>query len=382
MPEKDTLFDGFDRKTEAVRTVDDRFVKKKVYSPVLQNFTTTNMMVVAPSSFESIFKKLEKDVKKLGLKGLALGTLGSDISSDFDEDEPYNREDSKDQIVEVLGKVREAGYKIMLEGGNAYAVAYANHILSVPLDSSRRAQASEAIPFFGLVYHGYFNYAGNATNMAGDIRYELLKILENGANPYFILVYRNSEKLKESETLSQYFSISYTNWKEDIITTYKQLNAALAPVSNAIISDHQFLLGERIPDADELEADRIAAEKEAADKAAREEAERLEQERQDKLNEHLGTKNPATSTDKEPENDTNLDGETTSNNGYNHTKYTVGNGTIVKVTFENGYSYILNYNNFAVTVVENGETLTIAKLGYLVIKDGEVIIDSAEEVAA
>ena len=380
--EKDTLFDGFDRKKEAVRTVDDRFVKKKVYSPVLQGFTTTNMMVVAPSSFESIFKKLEKDVKKLGLTGLALGALGSDISSDFDEDEPYNREDSKDQIVEVLGKVREAGYKIMLEGGNAYAVGYANHILSVPLDSSRRAQASEAIPFFGLVYHGYLNYAGSATNMAGDIRYELLKILENGANPYFILVYRNSEKLKESETLSQYFSISYTNWKEDIIETYKQLNAVLGPVSNAIISDHQFLLGERIPDADELEADRIAAEKEAADKAAREEAERLEQERQDKLNEHLGINSPAKDTVSPVEPDTSVKDETAENEGYNYTKYTVGNGTIVKVTFENGYSYILNYNNIAVTVVENGETLTIAKLGYLVIKDGEVIIDSAEEVAA
>ena len=55
---------------------------------------------------------------------------------------------------------------------------------------------------------------------------------------------------------------------------------------------------------------------------------------------------------------------------------------IVKVTFDNGYSFILNYNNFDVTVVENEETLTIAKLGYIVIKDGEVVISSAEEVAA
>ena len=383
--EMDTLFDGFNRRKEAVRTVDDRFVKKKTYSPVLQTFTTTNMMVVAPSSFESIFNKLEKDVKKLGLTGLALGALGSDISSDFDEDEPYNREDSKVQIQEVLAKVRESGYNIMLEGGNAYAVGYATHILSVPLDSSRRAQASEAIPFFGLVYHGYVNYAGSATNMAGDIRYETLKMLENGANPYYILVYRNSEKLKEDVTLSQYFSISYENWKEDLISSYKQINAALGPVTNATFTDHEFLIGERVPDAEEMEADRIAAEKEAADKAAKEEADRLEAERLEKLEEHLAGRLPATDEEEEEgegEEETPVVPIPPVLNDYEYTKYTVDNGSIVKVTFDNGYSFILNYNNFDITVVDNDQTITIEKLGFVVIKDGAIVLNSAEEVAA
>jgi hypothetical protein len=336
-------------------------------------------MVIAPSSFEDIFEDLEDDAKKLGLKGLALGTIGSDIASDFDEDEPYNREDSKGQIKDTLNKVREAGYEIMMEGGNAYAVGYATHILSIPLDSSRRAQASEAVPFFAIVYHGYLSYAGSPTNMAGDIRYETLKLLENGANPYYVLVYRNSEKLKEDVTLSQYFSISYENWKDDIIESYTALNKVLGPVMNATYENHEFLIGERIPDADELEADRIAAEKEAADKATKEEADRLEQEREDKLNEHLGiTNNGTTNT---PETDA-PETETPENEGYQYTKYTVDNGMIVKVTYDNGYSFILNYNIYSVTVSLDGETITVGELGYVVIKDGAVIINSSEEVAA
>jgi hypothetical protein len=375
----DEAFDGFERREQAVRTVDDRFVKKKTYSPVLQTFTSTGMMVIAPSSFEDIFEDLEDDAKKLGLKGLALGTIGSDIASDFDEDEPYNREDSKGQIKDTLNKVREAGYEIMMEGGNAYAVGYATHILSIPLDSSRRAQASEAVPFFAIVYHGYLSYAGSPTNMAGDIRYETLKLLENGANPYYVLVYRNSEKLKEDVTLSQYFSISYENWKDDIIESYTALNKVLGPVMNATYENHEFLIGERIPDADELEADRIAAEKEAADKAAKEEADRLEQEREDKLNEHLGiTNNGATNTPETNAPET----ETPENEGYQYTKYTVDNGMIVKVTYDNGYSFILNYNIYSVTVSLDGETITVGELGYVVIKDGAVIINSSEEVAA
>ena len=50
--------------------------------------------------------------------------------------------------------------------------------------------------------------------------------------------------------------------------------------------------------------------------------------------------------------------------------------------FAGGSAGAISMQPVAFVVVENGETLTIAKLGYLVIKDGEVIIDSTEEVAA
>lgn len=368
---KDTLFDGFNRRKEALRAIDDRFVQKQEYDAVLQKFTSTGMLVIAPSKFESIFGKLNKDAKKLNLKGLALGSLGSDLSSDFDEDEPYNREDSKQQVIDTLEKVRKAGYDMMLEGGNSYAVGYAKHLLNIPLVSSRRAQASEAIPFFALVYHGYLNYAGSPTNMAGDIRYEMLKILENGANPYFLLVYRNSEKLKEDKTLSKYFSISYQNWKNDLIETYTALNEALSPVKNSLMTYHGFLTGMRIPTAEELEADRLeqaekdqaAADKEAADKEAAE--------KEEQLKDHLGNNYIKNDTETEaPE--VVAPTETVS-------KYIVDNGMIVKVTFENGYSFILNYNYFDVTVEELGDTV-IENLGYVVLDpNGEIVINSGEE---
>ena len=67
---------------------------------------------------------------------------------------------------------------------------------------------------------------------------------------------------------------------------------------------------------------------------------------------------------------------------YEYTKYTSDDGMIVKVTFENGYSFILNYNIFAVTVLETGDVV-IPSLGYVVLNNqGEVIINSGEEAAA
>ncbi|MBQ0102486.1 MAG: hypothetical protein KBT31_06820, partial [Firmicutes bacterium] len=283
------------------------------------------------------------------------------------------------------------------------------HVLNAPIDSSNYTYSSETIPFFGIVYHSYLNFAGKATNMAGDIRYEKLKMLENGSNPYFILVYDNSEKLKEDETLSSYYSISYENWKEDLIAAYKQLNSALSLVTDSAIEDHEFVIGERVPSADEKE--RNDAEDAAAEQAKIEEEEKAkaEEERIAKLQKHLAElmgedyedETSETETETEVVTDDSDDtadseGETseteeevsrehfdvdTKDKDYEYTRYTSDNGMIVKVSYDNGYAFILNYNMFDVTVKETGDEV-IAAFGFIVVdSNGHVILNSAEEVA-
>ena len=411
---KDTLFDGFNKKKEAVRTLNESYTQKLIYSATLQYFTSTGMVAISPSVFSDIFGKAQGDLAKLGVTSLSLGAIGSDLNSDFDKDDPYHREDSKEHVQKTLEKVRKAGYEVMMDGGNAYAITYAKHVLNVALDASNYNRASESIPLYGLIYHGYLSFAGNATNTAGDLRYETLKILENGANPYFVLVYRNSEKLKEDVTLSQYYSISYENWKEDMMATYNKLNTVLAPVMNSPVVNHEFVIGERIPSSDELIADKEQAEKDAAESSRLESESIAESERLENLESHLNSKNEITAEpeetvadtsdvvvepedtqtsgdDSESESETGSDTTVTPEvpvvpevpeNGYEYTKYTSDDGMIVKVTFENGYSFILNYNIFAVTVQETGDTV-IPALGYLALNDrGEVIVNSGEEVAA
>lgn len=391
---KDKMFDGFSKRTQAVKTIDNRYTQKRTYSATLQYFTSTGLLAVSPSVFSDIFASAQNDLTKLGVTNVSLGTIGSDLNSDFDEDDPYNREDSKQNVINTLSKIREAGYSVMMDCGNAYAVKYAQHVLNVALDSSNFTYASESVPMFGLIYHGYLDFAGSATNMAGDIRYETLKILENGANPYFILVYRNSEKLKEDTVLSDYYSISYENWKEDLVATYNKLNNALGKVMDASMIGHDFLIGERVPSAEELEADKKADELAKEEEAKAEADKKAEEERKENLKDHLADKKgetaettetePADTSDAvstvetEPETPDEPD-EPEEDDEYVYTKYTVDTGLIVKVTFENGYRFILNYNIFDVTVSETSDTV-IGALGYIVIDpEGNVIINSGEE---
>ena len=53
--------------------------------------------------------------------------------------------------------------------------------------------------------------------------------------------------------------------------------------------------------------------------------------------------------------------------GYEYTKYTTDNG-LVKVTYEGGKAFILNYNNFGVEVVVDGETYFVDALNFVVTK--------------
>ncbi len=143
--------------------------------------------------------------------------------------------------------------KIMVDSGNAYSIPYASVVLNAPLDSSRYLNTSEAVPFFGMVYHGYLVFAGKPTNSAGDINYEILKIIENGATLFMQFSYQNVEILKEDPTLSKYYAISYEIWKETLISKYDgngnlvslglydQLNNALKDVQTSLINDHAYL---------------------------------------------------------------------------------------------------------------------------------------------
>ena len=260
---KTGMLDGFSYSSDAVKTIDNRYITKREYDAVLQTFGTAGKICISPCVFRDYFAKFNKSFTKvLGdnlTTSVSLSSLGSDINSDFDDDAPYNREDAKVFTVEMLSQfANDPKYtNIMIDAGNAYAMKYATVVLNAPLDSSRYENASEAIPFFGMVYHGYVVFAGAPTNMTGDVDYEMLKILENGATLYMMLSYDNVSLLKEDEYLSRYFAIDYQIWKDSLLTKYDEagnvvslglydkVNSALKGVQTSAINDHGFLYSHR-----------------------------------------------------------------------------------------------------------------------------------------
>ena len=251
-------FDGYSSRKHAARTIDDRMTFERPYMATQQKYSGSFRLAVSPAYYDHFYTKLmENYLGYDNVNGISVSSLGYALNSDFDEDEPYNREDSKGFVAKALEYISGSkdGMEVMVEGGNAYTWQYADHILGAALDSSRYIKASYSVPFVGVVLHGYMNFAGIPLNMEGDVNYAKLKAIENGANVYFTLSYQNTQILKEDRNLSKYYSIRYDIWFDDVVEIYNELNNAMKDVQDKIIIDHQFLSGVRVADVDELDRD-------------------------------------------------------------------------------------------------------------------------------
>ena len=266
-------FDGVSLKGLGARTVDNRYCSKQIYDAVYQQFTSYFDMCVSTNLIAKYYNKFADKLEGYtedGSFGLSIGTLGSDLNSNFDEDNPINREEAKEDVVNLLASMKESYKTLMINSGNSYAIAYADHILNMPLSSSNFRYASASVPFMAMVLHGYVNYTGSPINMAGDTAFNLLKLIENGAYPYFQLSYNteNTMLLKKDEVLSKYYSIRYDIWRwsdpdaatgdGEIVKQYEKLNQDLADLQRAEMVNHQFIIGERM-----LKPNEIAANKKA-----------------------------------------------------------------------------------------------------------------------
>ncbi len=253
--QKNELFDSLYLQYDAIKTIDNRYSSKRLYSATQQTYVSFFQLAISPSRYNKFYTKFLKNYEKYGLTGLSIGSLGTALNSDFDEDDPYNREDGKEYTIQAFEDMKSAGYSLMTEGSNAYTWKYVDHIINVDLDSSRYVKSSASVPFIGVVLHGYIQFAGTPFNEEGDTNYAILRALENGAGMYFILSYQNTAELKEDATLSQYYSVRYDIWESDVVYYYNKLNELLKDVQDKVIIDHDFMIGDRVLDLDELQAE-------------------------------------------------------------------------------------------------------------------------------
>lgn len=385
------IFDGINLKTAAARTIDNRYAGKQIYTAIDQEFVKSYDICVTPAMIEQFYVKFSGAFKGYNPIGISVATLGSDLNSDFGDKNPTNREDAKKIISDIFANLsKDYRGSVMTSGGNIYVLQHTKHLLNAAVDSSRFASASRSVPFVGMVLHGYMNFAGSAINMAGNVNYQVLKAIENGASVYFTLSYRNTSLLKEFTDLSDYYSVNYMIWAGkfdddgnliepgELFTVYNRVNDAIGHLQTKKIVDHRFLIGERVPTESEKAADAkyveqlfeelksaaISAEKaklvaeyrrlyEAGEIGAGKVIEVIVDD--EEIRKQLSVVYDQLITDSDA---------LAPSDEYRHTKYTLDDGLIVMVTYEGGTSFILNYNVYAVTVTLDGVTYTIDSYGY------------------
>jgi hypothetical protein len=247
------MFDGISTKGNVSKMVDNRYASKQTYNAILQEYESFFTLVISADALDTLFAKFDKQYSKYGHDKLSVSTLGSTLNSNFDEENPINRQQSQEYVTALLANMAEnSGYELMLDAGNIYSVKYATHILNASLDSSHFRYSSYAVPFTGLVLHSYVNYTGTPINYSGSVKYDMLRAIENGASLYYVLCYQNTASMKDDKNLSKYYGVDYENWYASILEVYTELNGQIGRLQGYEIVDHKTLLAERVIEEEEM----------------------------------------------------------------------------------------------------------------------------------
>ncbi len=246
------MFDGLTLKNHAVMSIDGRYTSKREYSATRQAYVSYFELAMSPAYFSRFYEKLSENYLEYEPIGISVSSLGTYLNSDFDEDEPYNRENSKEFTIKAFEYFDNTYNKVMTSGGNVYTWKYVDYITDIATDSSRHARSSATVPFLGMVLHGYVQTAGEPINMEGNIDYAMLRSVENGASLKFLLSYRNTEKLKDYIDTNMYYSVRYDIWLSELVSRYNEINGLLKDLQLSTIDEHIFLDARRIPDNDEI----------------------------------------------------------------------------------------------------------------------------------
>ncbi|MFC3341497.1 DUF5696 domain-containing protein [Paenibacillus abyssi] len=173
------------------------------------------------------------------IDSVSLRDLGDLLHADYRANRVVFRETAKNIVTEQLGKLEGKFPNLMVTGGNAYALPYADQLINVPMEGSGFNIVDDTVPFYQMVVHGYIDYAGPPVNLNDeqDLQYHLLRWIEYGAAPHFLWSHESSSELKFT-AFDIFFSTEYTNWIDAAADMYAKANEALGGLRSQPIVDH------------------------------------------------------------------------------------------------------------------------------------------------
>lgn len=214
------------------------------YDPVtyMKDTSRFSHYVLSPVELPGKIDGFLDDYAKFGIGGLSLRDLGSVVNSDFDPSSPVDRQKALETIVRETGKLRKAAGSLMVSGGNAYALPYADIVVHAPTASSSMNITDEDVPFYQIALHGYVEMAGEPFNMDRyeNPRISMLKALETGSNVHYQWFYGPSSAVKDTD-FNGLYALHYEDWFDEAAALYKEANPVLAKVRGQIITGHRKL---------------------------------------------------------------------------------------------------------------------------------------------
>ncbi|MEF2243708.1 DUF5696 domain-containing protein [Paenibacillus sp. IITD108] len=231
---------GFSPSRDAVQFVSRQYARMYDFSLATYRRTAFSHYLLAPARIEKTAERFLDQYADYGFDAISLRDLGDVLYSDFARGKESTRQDTKSVAEAMIARFADQLDEVMAQGGNAYALGYADHLLHVPQTSNGYWLSSESVPFYQIVLHGYIDYAGSPFNLADDqnVRLQVLKALESGSNVYYSWITQSASVLKDTE-FSYLYAHDYRNWLDEAVQSYKEVNDVLRQVRGQRIIAHE-----------------------------------------------------------------------------------------------------------------------------------------------
>jgi len=196
--------------------------------------------ILSPFAYFERIKKLINIIPVEDGTGLALEKTGKMLYHDYNKNNPSSRTQTMNTWGATLLLANNQNKPVGVEGGNVYALKYADYLFNIPVKSSGYHITDETIPFFQMVVHGMIPYTSEPGNLAYDLTIQKLKWIEYGCMPFFELSYEDTTKLKYSR-YNRLFNSQYEYWLNTAVDIYKEFNDRLQETWNTEMIKHEKL---------------------------------------------------------------------------------------------------------------------------------------------
>ena len=173
---------------------------------------------------------------------VSVSDLAAVLYSDFRKYDRNGRTFCLHNMVESLKTLKEAGFTLMAEGANSYALPYVSYVLSAPQQSSGAYLEEYSVPLYELVLAGTAVYSTPSINLESNPRQLLLQALENGSMLQYT-VYSNPEADILETNADRLISCSYATIKDRIADYYQEFLDARRKAPGYLVSHHTLAKG-------------------------------------------------------------------------------------------------------------------------------------------
>lgn len=183
-----------------------------------------------------------KEMEGIDVSGISLRDLGYELHSDKKRTNVINREEALMVVEAQLDALRQSGKRLMVSGGNDYALEGVSHVLSAPMQATEYFIVDESIPLYQMIVHGCVDYTGRAINTltSDDMRADLLRLVEYGASTRYTFTWEAATEMKYTG-LNKFYATTFASWVDEAVENYQYVNGALGQVSGAQMISHEAL---------------------------------------------------------------------------------------------------------------------------------------------